>query len=94
MMLLRLELPPKEAVSLFAAVRGSRLVMVTVETVGITTGVYDRFGAGNVEPSAVGEAGDSIIGEAGDSNVGEVGDSITGEAGDSTIVNFGESISI
>lgn len=29
---------------LLAAVRGSRLVMVTVETAGITTGVYDFFG--------------------------------------------------
>lgn len=29
--------------NLLAAVRGSRLVMVTVETAGITTGVYSLF---------------------------------------------------
>lgn len=93
-MLLRPELPPEEAANLFAAVRGSRLVMVTVETVGITTGVYDLFSAGTVDPSGVGEAGDSMMGEAGDSNAGEAGESIVEEAGDSTIVNFGESMSI
>lgn len=32
------------AENLLAAVRGSRLVMVTVETAGITTGVYALFG--------------------------------------------------
>lgn len=93
LVLLELEIPPDAAaVNLLAAVRGSRLVMVTVETVGITTGVYDFIGATAVDVSEVEVLGDSITGEAGDSNVGEAGDSIIGEAGDSTIVSFGESM--
>lgn len=78
--------------NLLAAVRGSRLVMVTVETAGITTGVYALFVIVALGVSGVGEAGDSMTGEAGDSKVGEAGESIMGEAGDSTIVNTGESI--
>lgn len=89
---MELEVPPDEAVNLLAAVRGSRLVMVTVETVGITTGVYDFTGATAADVCEVGDLGDSITGEAGDSNVGEAGDSFTGEEGDSTIVSFGESM--
>lgn len=86
-----IELPPDE-VNLLDAVRGSRLVMVTMETAGITTGVYAFIGATAVGVSGVGDAGDSITGEAGDSNVGEAGDSSIGEAGDSTIISFGESM--
>lgn len=81
-----------EAENLFAAVRGSRLVMVTVETDGIATGIYALFGAVTLEVIGVGDAGDSMVGEAGDSKVGEAGESITGEAGDSTIVSAGGSI--
>lgn len=84
--------PPDEEVNLLNAVRGSRLVMVTMETVGITTGVYAFIGATAVGVSGVGDTGDSITGEAGDSNVGEAGDSSIGEAGDSTIISFGESM--
>lgn len=67
-------------------------MMVTMETVGITTGVYVFIGATAVDVSGAGDTGDSITGEAGDSNVGEAGDSNIGEAGDSTIVSFGESM--
>lgn len=76
-----------EAENLFAAVRGSRLVIVTVETAGITTGVYSLFCEAALEVSGVGDAGDSMMGEAGDSKVGDAGESIIGEAGDSTIVS-------
>lgn len=64
--------------------------MLTVETAGITTGVYPLFGGVTEEESGVGEAGDSMTGEAGDSKVGGACESV-GEAGDSTMVNFGES---
>lgn len=85
-------MPLYEAGNLLAAVRGSRLVMVTVETAGITTGVYALFRVViHLGVSGVGDAGDSMIGEAGDSKVGEAGESIMGEAGDSTIVN-GQSV--
>lgn len=83
---------PDEAENLFAAVRGSRLVMFTVETTGMTTGAYALFGIVTLGVSAAGEAGDSITGEAGDSKVGEAGESIVGEAGDSTIVSAGTSM--
>ncbi len=85
-------MPLDTAVNLLAAVRGSRLVMVTVETAGITTGVYVLFVVVALGESGVGEAGESMTGEAGDSKVGEAGESIIGEAGDSTIVNTGESM--
>lgn len=85
-------MPLDEAENRLAAVRGSRLVMVTVETAGITTGVYALFRVVVLGVSGVGDAGDSMIGEAGDSNVGEAGESIMGEAGDSTIVNGGASM--
>lgn len=78
--------------NLFAAVRGSRLVMVTVETAGITPGAYAVLAVATLGMSGVGEAGESMTGEAGESNVGEAGESIMGEAGDSTIVNTGESM--
>lgn len=42
-MLLGPEEPLDKAENLLAAVRGSRLVMVTVETAGITTGAYALF---------------------------------------------------
>lgn len=42
-MLLGPEVPLDGAEKRLAAVRGSRLVMVTVETAGITTGVYALF---------------------------------------------------
>lgn len=90
--LLRPEVPLDETENLFAAVRGSRLVMVTVETAGITTGIYALFGVAALGGSGVGEAGDSMTGEAGESKVGEAGESLMGEAGDSTIVNVGESM--
>lgn len=73
-----------EAELLLAAVRGSRLVIVTVETAGITTGAYVLFDVVVVEASDTGDAGDSMTGEAGDSKVGEAGESITGDEGDST----------
>lgn len=91
-MLLGEELTLDGADNLLAAVRGSRLVMVTVETAGITTGVYVVFVVVALGVSGVGEAGESMTGEAGESNVGEAGESIMGEAGDSTIVNTGESM--
>lgn len=84
--------PLDEVENLLAAVRGSRLVMVTVETTGITTGAYARFVEVDAGKSAVGDAGDSDTGEAGDSKVGEAGESIVGEAGDSTMVSAGESM--
>lgn len=80
------------AENLLAAVRGSRLVMVAVETVGFTTGVNGLFEVEALGGSGVGEAGDSMAGEAGDSNTGDAGESIMGEAGDSTIVRTGESM--
>lgn len=82
----------EKAENLLAAVRGSRLVIVTVETAGITTGVYALFRVGVLNVSGVGDVGDSMTGEAGESKVGEAGESIIGEAGDSTIVNAGVSI--
>lgn len=85
-------MPLDKAENLFAAVRGSRLVMVTVETAGITTGVYALFDVVALGVSGVGDAGDCMTGEAGDSKVGEAGESFMGEAGDSTIVNTGESM--
>lgn len=91
-MLLGPGIPLDEAENLLAAVRGSRLVMVTVETAGITTGEYALFFVEALEVSGVGDAGDSMTGEVGDSKVGEAGESIVGEAGDSTIVNTGESM--
>lgn len=91
-MLLGPELLLDKALNLPAAVRGSRLVIVTVETAGITTGVYGLCGIEVLEDSDFGDAGDSMVGEAGDSRIGEAGDSIVGEAGDSTIVNGGASI--
>lgn len=81
-----------EAKNLLAAVRGSRLVMVTVETAGIITGPYALFGGVALRVNEAGDAGESMVGDAGDSKVGEAGESITGEAGDSTIVNAGASI--
>lgn len=78
--------------NLFAAVRGSRLVMVVMETAGFTTGMRALFDVKALGGSAVGEAGESMTGEAGDSNTGEAGESIVGEAGDSTIVRTGESL--
>ena len=81
-----------EAENLLAAVRGSRLEMVTVETAGITTGVYAFFVVVALGMSGVGDAGDSETGEAGDSKVGEAGESLMGEAGDSTMVSTGESM--
>lgn len=85
-------MPLDRTENLLAAVRGSRLVMVTVETAGITTGVYALLAVVALGVSGVGDAGDSRTGEAGDSKVGEAGESIMGEAGDSTIVNTGESM--
>lgn len=82
---------PEELAILLAAVRGSRLTMLTVATAGITTGAYPLFDGVTEDESGVGEAGDSMTGEAGDSKVGDAGESIVGEAGDSTIVNLGES---
>lgn len=67
-------------------------MMVTVETAGITTGVYALFGLGALGVSRVGDAGYSITGEAGESKTGEAGESIVGDAGDSTIVSAGESM--
>lgn len=84
------EVPIDVAEILLAAVRGSRLVMVTIDTAGITTGVYAFFGA--FCKSGVGDVGDSMTGEAGDSKIGDAGESIVGEAGDSTIVKAGESM--
>lgn len=73
--------------------RGSRLVMVVVETVGFTTtGMNVLFEVEAFGGSGVGEAGDSMAGEAGDSKTGDAGESIMGEAGDSTIVRTGESM--
>lgn len=72
------------AENLPAAVRGSRLVMVVMETAGFATGVNALF-----EGAALGGSG---VGEAGDSNTGDAGESITGEAGDSTMVRTGESL--
>lgn len=69
-------------------------MMVTVETAGITTGVYGLDCVVALGMSEVGEAGDSKTGEAGDSKMGEAGESLKGEEGDSTIVNaVGESLS-
>lgn len=70
--------------------RGSRLVMVTVETAGIAAGVPTFFFVVVLGSTGVGEARQSMSGDAGDSKRGEAGESIVGEAGDSTIVNTGE----
>lgn len=85
------ELLPDVAEILFAAVRGSRLVIVTVETTGMTTGVYALCGVLALGASRFDEEVDSMTGEAGDSKVGEAGESSVGEAGDSTMVK-GESM--
>lgn len=52
---------------LFAAVRGSRLVKVAVETAGITTGAYVLCAEAALAVLGAGEAGESMTGEAGDS---------------------------
>lgn len=91
-MVLGPEVLPDKAENLLATVRGSRLVKVTVETAGITTGVYVLFGLVALLLSWEGDAGYSITGEAGESKIGEAGESIVGEAGDSTIVSAGESM--
>lgn len=76
-------MPLDRAEDLFAAVRGSRRVIVTMEAAGITTGVYDLAGVLALLVSGLGDAGDSMTGEAGDSKTGEAGESVMGDAGDS-----------
>lgn len=85
---------PDIAAERLPAVRGSRLVMVTVETAGIMTGVYILDGVLAFRVSRMGEAGESMTGEAGDSKMGEAGDSIGGEAGDSIVGEAGDSMMV
>lgn len=52
---------------LFAAVRGSRLVKVTLEVAGIPTGAYFLCAEAALGVFASGDEGESMTGEAGDS---------------------------
>lgn len=85
---------PYRAAERLPMVRGSCLVMVTVETAGIMTGVYILDGVLALQFSGIGEAGESITGEAGDSKMREAGDSIVGEAGDSIVGEVGDSMMV
>lgn len=53
--------------NLLAAVRGSRLVNVTVEAAGIPTGAYVLCAEADFAVFAIGDEGESMTGEAGDS---------------------------
>lgn len=53
--------------NLFAAVRGSRLVNVTVEAAGIPTGAYVLCAEAAFAVFTIGDEGESMTGEAGDS---------------------------
>lgn len=66
-MLWRPKLPLGGPEDLFAAVRGSRLVKVTVEAAGIATGAYVLCAEAALAVFTVGDEGESMTGEAGDS---------------------------